>query len=82
MLTYSEYIKEEASRKVLDTMMANYGYGRPAVGAEGHITYTSKEDKSDQMLIDLPGNEWHHMVHGKVTSKGSMKDDSLEKYFT
>jgi hypothetical protein len=82
MLSYNEYITEQTSRKVLDTMMANHGYGRPAVGADGHITYTNKEDSNDQMLIDVPGGEWHSMTKGKVSQKGSLKDGSLEKYLT
>ena len=81
MLSFSHFLTEQ-SRKTLDIMMANYGYGRPAVGAEGHITYTNKEDGNDQMLMDLPGEEWHHMVKGKVTQKGSLKDGSLEKYLS
>ena len=42
MLSYSHFLTEQ-SRKTLDIMMTNYGYGRPAVGAEGHISYTNKD---------------------------------------
>lgn len=82
MLSFNDFIAEQTNRKELDARMADHGYSRPAVGADGHITYTNKEDQEDQMLMDLPGKEWHHMIKGKVTEKGSMTDDSLEKYLT
>jgi len=82
MLSFNQFLVEENSRKVLDILMSNYGYGRPAVGADGHITYTSKEDSTDQYLMDLPGKEWHHMSKGKVTIKGSLEDNSLEKHLS
>ena len=69
MLSFNQFINEQNSRKMMDQVMADHGYGRPAVGADGHITYTNKEDKADQMLIDLPGGEWHQMIKGKVTKK-------------
>jgi len=82
MYSFNNFINEQANRKELDALMANHGYGRPAVGAEGHVTYTNKEDESDQVLIDLSGKEWYSMVNGKVVQKGPIDDGSLEKFLT
>jgi hypothetical protein len=80
MLSFNDYITEQRESKQLDDKMSSLGYGRPKVGTEGHITFTNREDPNDQFLVDVPGKEWHHMTKGVVDQKGSMTDDSLDKY--
>jgi hypothetical protein len=61
--------------------MKKHGYGDPQPGADGHITFTKTTNPSDQMLIDVPGGEWHHMVKGVINKVGKLSGDSLEAYF-
>jgi hypothetical protein len=56
------------------TPLNDYGYKGPFKGADNHISYI-RGDK--EILIDLPGNEWHFMLDGVVNSVGPLDDSSL-----
>lgn len=75
---------EEESKKrespEVDAQMQKHGYGSPQPGDDGHITFTNKKDEFNQILIDVPGGEWHHMTKGVIIKVGELKDDSLEQY--
>jgi hypothetical protein len=73
-LSFTGFLKETAAPQSLP------GYGKAVKGDDGHYTYTCLKDKKEQILIDVPGKEWHQMVSGKVTKVGSMNDDSLNKH--
>lgn len=73
--------EETQLSKSVVSRMKEYGYGNPEPGAHGHTTFTNENDPSDQMLVDVPGGEWHHMVKGVVNVIGHMDDGSLEKFF-
>ena len=77
MISYKEYlgISEQIESKSVVKLLKDNGYGKRAVGAEDHVTYTNLSDTTDQFLIDVGGKEWHHMIKGKVIQKGSTKDD-------
>ena len=75
MKTFMNFLKEDH----FDAVLKQHGYENPQKGDDGHITYT--KNPADQMLIDVPGKEWHHMVKGVVKIVGSIKDDSLPEYF-
>jgi len=57
------------------TLLNDYGYKGPFKGADNHISYMWGDGR--EILIDLPGNEWHFMLDGIVNSVGSLDDDSL-----
>lgn len=42
-------------------------YSNPVMGDDKHLTLTNKKKKSDQILVDFPGKEWHKMKSGVVT---------------
>ena len=75
-------LNETRESKDVDTRMKKHGYGNPQPGVEGHITFTKTTNSSDQMLLDIPGGEWHHMTKGVINKIGQMDDDSLEKYLS
>ena len=72
--------ENERESKAVDERMKSHGYGNPQPGADGHITFTKETDDNDQMLIDVPGGEWHHMTKGVINKVGQLDDDSLETY--
>ena len=80
----TQILFEENDResKGVDDRMKAHGYGDPQPGADGHITFTSKTNPADQMLIDVPGGEWHHMTKGVINKVGDLTGDSLESYFS
>lgn len=71
---------EETKKSVIDDRMKQHGYGDPQPGADGHITFTNTKDANDQMLIDIPGGEWHHMTKGVINKVGDLDNSSLEDY--
>jgi hypothetical protein len=75
---------EEESKKhespEVDAILKNHGYSSPQPGDDGHTTFTNKKDEFNQILIDVPGGEWHHMTKGVITKVGELKGDSLEQY--
>jgi hypothetical protein len=58
-------------------LMTYYGYSGPEIGADGHKTFTNRVNPEIQILVDLPGNEWHLMVKGVVHVVGKLNDESL-----
>jgi len=64
----------------LDDRMKAHGYGNPQKGVDGHVTFTSRSNANNQMLVDVPGDEWHHMVKGVINKVGKLEGPSLEKY--
>jgi hypothetical protein len=64
----------------LSVRLASHGYRDHVQGTGGHVTFTRDGRPEDQMLIDVPGKEWHHMVSGVVNKIGSTHDLSLEQY--
>jgi hypothetical protein len=73
MKTFSAFLLEN-----YDAVLKQHGYENPQKGDDGHITYS--KNPADQILIDVPGKEWHHMVKGVVKIVGNIKDDSLERF--
>ena len=78
----SDLLVETSQRESsqVDGRMKKHGYGNPQPGAGGHVTFTRQSHPNDQMLVDVPGNEWHHMIKGVINQIGDLKDDSLETY--
>lgn len=72
---------EKRESKSVDAIMASHGYGAPQRGAKGHITFTKEKNPDDQMLVDVPGGEWHHMTKGVINKIGHLNDGSLDEYF-
>lgn len=59
-------------------LLTDAGYkqvGKPGPG--GHITF--RKTQSDEFLIDVEGNEWHHTHDDVVKTVGNLDDDSLSK---
>lgn len=77
-----ELLSEQKDPDDMDTRLADHGYEIPQQGTGGHITYTSRNNSEEQMLIDVPGGEWHHMTKGVVNKIGKMNDGSLEDYLS
>ena len=82
IISSAQVLVEEGKResKEVDDRLKKRGYGNPQPGAEGHITFTKQTDDDDQILIDVPGGEWHHMTKGVINKIGPMDNDSLETY--
>lgn len=57
----------------LTKQMKAKGYSGPKVGDDRHLTFTKKDDNKNQVLVDIPGQEWHAMKDGIVTKVGSFK---------
>ena len=55
-----------------------HGYRGPETGADGHKTFTNRTNNDAQILLDLPGNEWHLMYCGVVQTVGKLNDNSLD----
>ena len=55
-----------------------HGYRGPETGADGHKTFTNRRNNDAQILLDLPGNEWHLMYCGVVQTVGKLNDNSLD----
>jgi hypothetical protein len=73
-------LEDDGSPKEMNVRMKKFGYSGPQQGTHGHTTFTKENDPADQMLVDVPGGEWHHMTKGVVNHIGKMDDDSLEQY--
>lgn len=82
VISATEMLIEDTEREssAVDSRMKKHGYGSPQPGAEGHITFTNVKNELDQILIDVPGGEWHHMTKGVINKIGGLKDESLEQY--
>ena len=70
-------------RKIYDqvyqmALMNVHGYRGPETGADGHKTFTNIMNNDLQILLDLPGNEWHLMCCGVVQTVGKLNDNSLD----
>jgi hypothetical protein len=68
--TSKKFRKEDEG---LTKQMKAKGYSGPKVGDDRHLTFTKKNDKNNQVLVDIPGKEWHAMKDGIVTKVGSFK---------
>lgn len=84
IVSTTQVLLDENTResKDVDARMKKHGYGNPQPGVEGHITFTKTTNVSDQILLDIPGGEWHHMTKGVINKIGQMDDDSLEAYLS
>lgn len=76
----AEYIgSQQAKREFFRPLKAKYPklfrekYSNPIMGDDKHLTLTNKKKKSDQILVDFPGKEWHKMKNGVVTKVGDFK---------
>jgi hypothetical protein len=58
-------------------LLRGKNFSGPERGPDGHNTFTNIEFPDLQVLIDLPGNEWHMMDQGVVQVVGKLNDDSL-----
>jgi ribosomal protein S21 len=68
---FKKTVKEEGLTK----QMRQKGYNGPRVGDDRHLTFTKKGNKNDQVLVDLPGKEWHAMKDGVVKKVGKIKEE-------
>jgi len=71
MKTFREIFRES----IQATLLNSYGYRGPYRGADGHNSFIL--DEHIEILIDLPGNEWHYVVDGVVKIVGHLNDQSL-----
>jgi hypothetical protein len=55
-----------------------HGYVGPVKGADEHWSY--RFDEGQEILLDLPANEWHFVLDGVVIQVGRMDDMSLENF--
>jgi len=74
MKTYKEFHNQAYQTSIL----RSHGYRGPYKGADGHISFLYGDYQ--ELLIDLPGNEWHFMFEGVVICVGSMDDNSLKDF--
>jgi hypothetical protein len=77
MKTFQKFLRESLDPKV-SNVLKQFGYGHPQPGDDGHTTFT--KGSGDQMLIDVPGNEWHHMINGVIKKVGNLSDGSLRRF--
>lgn len=57
------------------------GYGEPHKGDDDHYTFVRRNVRGDiKMLVDVPDNEWHHVVNGVVAKVGDLSDGSLKTF--
>ena len=58
-------------------LLKQHGYGDPQSGADSHYTFAKG---NVAVLVDMPDNEWHHVVDGVVKEVGKVDDDSLAAF--
>lgn len=56
------------------------GYTGPKVGDDQHLTFTKKNNKKNQVLVDIPGKEWHAMNGGVVTKVGKVAGQKFKAF--
>jgi hypothetical protein len=77
MKTFKELYNEVYNTTLLNT----YGYQGPRKGADNHISFLyAGRGPNQQILLDLPGNEWHFMLDGNVDCVGPLDDNSLTNF--
>jgi len=59
-------------------VLTQNGYTKdPVPTVDTHETWTNKSDKN-QVLIDVAGKEWHHMINGDIDAVGDLDQNGLE----
>jgi hypothetical protein len=77
--SFFQYISESKESEY-SNLLKELGYDNRQVGEDKHITLTHKTNKDSQFLLDLDGNEWHHMQKGKAVKVGKMDDKGKKEF--
>lgn len=64
----------------IDGSLRRKGFIDPYFGDDKHVTWRHSQDKTNQILLDYDGDEWHYSTDGNVIKVGKMTDDSLKDF--
>lgn len=64
----------------LTKQLKSKGYSGPRVGDDNHLTFTKRDDKKNQVLVDIPGKEYHTMSNGVAVNVKHLNKGELKKF--